>query len=56
MEQLFNQFMHIYFWVYIAGVLFLIINNYDKKSKGTLASLNTISIIGFVLFIMSFKY
>lgn len=56
METLFNQFMHIYFWVFLIavtlGAIDITLNEYEK----TKLKVSFWSLVGLVLFIMSFKY
>lgn len=56
MENLFNEFMHIYFWVYIVSIVLLVMHNWDKEDSKYKANIGFWSMFGFVLFIMSFKF
>jgi hypothetical protein len=56
MYNLFSQFMHIYFWVFIVYSLIGLINNWDKEEVKRQAKFNFWSVVAIVLFIMSFKY
>ena len=59
METLFNQFMHIYFWVYLASILVnaLTIQAMSEEQKdNAIKGITFLSIIGLTLWIMSFKY
>lgn len=65
MEQIFAQFMHIYFWVFSTltsiGALDLTLNyevyaEHRKKLKESPFKISIIVTIGITLFIMSFKY
>ena len=56
METLLNQFLHIYFWVFIAvGILGLIIN-YNKKDTEYKTSLSFWSVVSVTIWIISFNY
>ena len=55
METFLNQFMHIYFWVYIIFMAITIIINWDVKTD-KIKEFSPINVVGMVLFIMSFKY
>lgn len=54
--ELFNQFMHIYFWVYLTVVILNLVVNYEKKESKYRKGVGFLEITGFVIFIMSFKY
>lgn len=53
-ELLFNEFMHIYFWVYLAVIVMRLLSETDKKDNAH--RIDAMAIAGLVLFIMSFKY
>ena len=61
METIFNQFMHVYFWVFL--VMFAIVifaNHFDpelKKIKPTKKmGVSFFAVVAITLFILSFKY
>lgn len=59
METLFNQFMHIYFWVYLSSILvnaLTIQAMSDEQKDKAIKGITFLSIIGLTLWIMSFKY
>ena len=53
-ELLFNEFMHIYFWVYLFVIIMKLLSETIKEDKSH--KIGVMSIVGLVLFIMSFKY
>lgn len=66
MEQIFNQFMHIYFWLYTIGLSVNLIDvyaNHEELKKITFREKYLKrgqpmlwAIVGLTLWIMSFKY
>ncbi len=57
MLQIFNEFMHIYFWVYLVMIILFIFSVFDDNRKN---NTNGTSIffagVGLSLWIMSFHY
>ncbi len=52
-----DNFLHIYFWVYLIASLLLIIGQWGKKIKEEgHHTLDFWSVVGIVIFIISFKY
>ena len=60
MESLINQFMHLYFWVYLVVFILCTIFRFTQKHKEpdeyNRYKPDFFAIIGLVLFIMSFKF
>ena len=56
MQLLFNQFMHIYFWVFLIITICAIIINYNREEPKYAKGINFWSIVSIVIWIMSFKY
>jgi hypothetical protein len=61
MEALFNQFMHIYFWVVTLGLIVALLDrvfNSDKYENLPFqkAAVSFWATVGITLWIMSFKY
>ena len=56
MEHLLNEFMHLYFWVWIAFYVVAQIINWGKPIEPVRVKMSLTQIISTVLFIMSFKY
>lgn len=55
MQMLFNQFMHIYFWVFLCYFIFAMIVNKKIKYE-IIITLDLWKLIAITLFILSFKY
>jgi len=58
MEILINEFLHIYFWVYlIFTVMFYIVSIYEYKDNDLVRTKSYLpGLIGFTLFLVSIKY
>ena len=53
--ELLNEFLHIYFWVFLVVAILILIINYKKPLNYTERGINVPNIIGWVIWIMSWS-